>query len=119
LQKKSIVSRDLGLSLSLASTGFGESAALCPGKNIRIHWKALDEIYKIQIFLHRSDLKISITFVRIVFCFKNEFSKNSCFLAFFHLYVPEFCDNFQIMEKIQKNHGYVQHCMPIIEEFSS
>ena len=35
-----------------------------------IRWKALDEIYKIYMFLHRSDLNISANFVKFFGVFK-------------------------------------------------
>ena len=34
---------------------------------VSTRWRALDEIYKIQLFLHRSDLKNSTTLVQFVF----------------------------------------------------
>ena len=49
-------------------------------------WKALDEIYKIYMLLHRSDLNISDNFrqnFRIFWHFLN-FCKNSLFLNSFH-----------------------------------
>ena len=36
-----------------------------------IRWKALDEIYKICMLLHRSDLNISANFHRIFWRFQN------------------------------------------------
>ena len=40
---------------------------------VNIRWKALDEIYKIYMLLHRSDLSISENFRQNVFAF---FGKN-------------------------------------------
>ena len=38
---------------------------------VNIRWKALDEIYKICMLLHRSDLNISANFHRIFWRFQN------------------------------------------------
>ena len=35
-----------------------------------IRWKALDEIYKIYMLLHRSDLNISANFIELLGVFK-------------------------------------------------
>ena len=40
-----------------------------------IRWKALDEIYKIYMLLHRSDLNISENFRQIVLHFLANFAK--------------------------------------------
>ena len=54
-----------------------------------IRWKALDEIYKIYMLLHRSDLNISENFRQTFFCiFWQNFEvckiENSLFLNSFH-----------------------------------
>ena len=48
-----------------------------------IRWKALDEIYKIYMLLHRSDLNISENVRRTVSHYTAEFCKNSLFLNSF------------------------------------
>ena len=40
-----------------------------------IRWKALDEIYKMYMFLHRSDLNISEKIVKLVRIFRQIFAK--------------------------------------------
>ena len=47
---------------------------------VNIRWKALDEIYKIYMLLHRSDLNISEIFRQI---FSHLFGKNLQNFAFF------------------------------------
>ena len=42
---------------------------------VNIRWKALDEIYKIYMLLHRSDLNISENFRQIFSHFWQEFAK--------------------------------------------
>ena len=41
-----------------------------------IRWKALDEIYKIYMLLHRSDLNISEKFVKLYRIFRQNFADN-------------------------------------------
>ena len=48
-----------------------------------IRWKALDEIYKIYMLLHRSDLNISEIFVKLFRVF-GKICKISLFLNSFH-----------------------------------
>ena len=50
----------------------------------KIRWKALDEIYKIYMLLHRSDLNISENFRQTFSQFSAIFCKNSLFLNSFH-----------------------------------
>ena len=40
---------------------------------VNIRWKALDEIYKIYMLLHRSGLNISAKIVEILLIFRNNF----------------------------------------------
>ena len=40
-----------------------------------IRWKALDEIYKIYMLLHRSDVNISANFVKLFRIFRQNFAK--------------------------------------------
>ena len=56
-----------------------------------IRWKALDEIYKIYMLLHRSDFNISEQFRQTFFCI---FREN--FATFTHFRTPfvEFCSDF-------------------------
>ena len=39
-----------------------------------IRWKALDEIYKIYMLLHRSDLNISEKFIKLFRIFRQNFA---------------------------------------------
>ena len=39
-----------------------------------IRWKALDEIYKIYMFLHRSDLNVSEKIVKLFRIFRQNFA---------------------------------------------
>ena len=65
---------------------------------VNIRWKALDEIYKIYMLLHRSDLNISEIFRQFFFAF---FSKNlqkfvifEFFSLIFAQILMKFCQNF-------------------------
>ena len=49
-----------------------------------IRWKALDEIYKIYMLLHRSDLNISEKIVKRFRIFWQNFFQNSLFSNSFH-----------------------------------
>ena len=49
-----------------------------------IRWKALDEIYKIYMLLHRSDLNIAEIFRQTFSHFLEKNCKNSLFLNSFH-----------------------------------
>ena len=55
-----------------------------------IRWKARDEIYKIYMLLHRSDLNISEN-VRQTF---SNFSANLCKIRYFPILFIEFCSDF-------------------------
>ena len=46
---------------------------------LKVHWKALDEIYKICMLLHRSDLNISENFVKLIRIFRQNFAENRYF----------------------------------------
>ena len=65
---------------------------------VNIRWKALDEIYKIYMLLHRSDLNISEIFRQHCSHFWANICKNSLFLKFFSLIFAQilmkFCRNF-------------------------
>ena len=50
-----------------------------------IRWKALDEIYKIYMLLHRSDLNISESCRQTFFAFSAKFCKKTSFLNSFLL----------------------------------
>ena len=52
-----------------------------------IRWKALDEIYKIYMLLHRSDLNISETFRQTSFAFYGKFLQE---FGFFELFLVIF-----------------------------
>ena len=51
---------------------------------VNIRWKALDEIYKIYMLLHRSDLNISEIFRQFFFAFLAKICKILLFLNSFH-----------------------------------
>ena len=51
---------------------------------LNIRWKALDEIYKIYMLLHRSDLNISENFRQFFSHFLAKICKISLFLNSFH-----------------------------------
>ena len=57
---------------------------------VNIRWKALDEIYKIYMLLHRSDLNIQKFFVKIFRIFWHKFAKIRYFLFLF----TDFCSDF-------------------------
>ena len=54
-----------------------------------IRWKALDEIYKIYMFLHRSDLNISENFRQTFRIFRHNFAKVR-FFEFFPVILAQF-----------------------------
>ena len=56
---------------------------------VNIRWKALDEIYKIYMLLHRSDLNISENFRQTFSLFLANFAK----ILFFILFI-DFCSDF-------------------------
>ena len=72
---------------------------------VNIRWKALDEIYKIYMLLHRSDLNISETFRQFFSHFWQKFTKIRYF-EFFSLifaqilmkFVRNFADNLENVE---------------------
>ena len=49
---------------------------------VNIRWKALDEIYKIYMLLHRSDLNISANFIEFFGVFKIRNAKKFVFFKF-------------------------------------
>ena len=57
---------------------------------VNIRWKALDEIYKIYMLLHRSELNISENFRQKISHFWQEFAKRRYFLILF----TDFCSDF-------------------------
>ena len=63
-----------------------------------IRWKALDEIYKIYMLLHRSDLNISEIFRQFFFAFFGKNLQNFVIFEFFSLIFAQilmkFCRNF-------------------------
>ena len=66
-----------------------------------IRWKALDEIYKIYMLLHRSDLNLSEIFRQFFSCFFNFFGKNLQKVVIFEFFslifaqiLMKFCRNF-------------------------
>ena len=74
-----------------------------------IRWKALDEIYKIYMLLHRSDLNISENFRQTFFAFLGKNCKNSLFLTCFII----FCSDFdEISSEFRR---YLNHILENIE----
>ena len=65
---------------------------------VNIRWKALDEIYKIYMLLHRSDLNISERFRQFFFAFFVKNSQKIVIFEFFSLIFAQilmkFCRNF-------------------------
>ena len=68
---------------------------------VNMRWKALDEIYKIYMLLHRSDLNISEKFRSI---FWKIFAKNRHFLTLF----IDFCSDFD--EILSEFRRYSRKC---------
>ena len=71
-----------------------------------IRWKALDEIYKIYMLLHRSDLNISETFRQKFSHFLVKFLQKFVIFEFFSVIVAQmlmkFCRNFaDILENVE------------------
>ena len=73
-----------------------------------MRWKALDEIYKIYMLLHRSDLNISEKFRQTVSHFLAKF----CKIRFFELYSLFFA---QILMKFCRNVADVLENVEIFE----
>ena len=65
---------------------------------VNIRWKALDEIYKIYMLLHRSDLNISENFRQFFFAFFGKKLQNFVIFELFSLIFAQmlmkFCRNF-------------------------
>ena len=64
---------------------------------VNIRWKALDEIYKIYMLLHRSDLNISEYFVKLFRIFWQNLQKFVDFEFFSPIFAQilmKFCRNF-------------------------
>ena len=61
---------------------------------VNIRWKALDEIYKIYMLLHRSDLNILENFRQFVRIFWQTFVIFEFFSLIFALILMKFCRNF-------------------------
>ena len=69
-----------------------------------IRWKALDEIYKIYMLLHRSDLNISKKIVKLFRMFWQHFAKIRFLILFidFARILMKFCRNFaDILENVE------------------
>ena len=66
------------------------SAVSTPILQVNIRWKALDEIYKIYMLLHRSDLNISESFRQIFSYFLAKFAK----IHYFWILFTDFCSDF-------------------------
>ena len=66
---------------------------------VNIRWKALDEIYKIYMLLHRLDLNISENFRQFFFAFFGKILQNFVIFEFFSALIfaqilMKFCRNF-------------------------
>ena len=65
---------------------------------VNIRWKALDEIYKIYMLLHRSDLNISEIFCHFFFAFSGKNLQTFVIFEFFSVIFAQilmkFCRNF-------------------------
>ena len=73
---------------------------------VNIRWKALDEIYKIYMLLHRSDLNISEIFRQFFFAFFGKKLQKFVIFEFFSLIFAQilmkFCRNFaDILEDVE------------------
>ena len=60
-----------------------------------IRWKALDEIYKIYMLLHRSDLNILANFIKLVRIFVQNFAKKRYLSSNFTLNFDEILMKFR------------------------
>ena len=69
-----------------------------------IRWKALDEIYKIDVLLHRSDFNISEKNPQIV----SHFSAKFCEIYPFSKKIIEFCTEFD--EILSEFRNYFRKC---------
>ena len=81
---------------------------------VNIRWKALDEIYKIYMLLHRSDLNISELFVklsRILGYFLQKF----VIFEFFSYLFSDFCSDFD--DILSEFHRYSENHVEIFSEF--
>ena len=58
---------------------------------VNIRWKALDEIYKICMLFHRSDLNVSENFRQAFFCV---FGKILQKIVIFEFFFGDFCSDF-------------------------
>ena len=72
-----------------------------------IRWKALDEIYKIYMLLHRSDLNVSENFRQTFSHFFQFFGKELQFVIF-ELFFIDFSSNFD--EMLSEFRQYVRKC---------
>ena len=71
-----------------------------------IRWKALDEIYKIYMLLHRSDLNVSKNFRQFFSHFLANFAK--CKFINFRKKIIEFCSEFdEVLSEFRK---YFREC---------
>ena len=75
-----------------------------------IRWKALDEIYKIYMLLHRSDLNISEKFRQTFFFVKffHNFRQNFAIVTHFRKVIFEFCSEFD--DILSEFHKYFRKC---------
>ena len=65
-----------------------------------IRWKALDEIYKLYVLLHRSDLNISENFVKLFRIFRKILQNLP--IEIFRKHLIEFCSEFDEMSEFRK-----------------
>ena len=76
-----------------------------------IRWKALDEIYKIYMLLHRSDLNISENFRQFFFAFFGKHLQEFIIFEFFSLIFA------QILMKICRNFADILENVAIFRSF--
>ena len=73
-----------------------------------IRWKALDEIYKIYMLMHRSDLNISENFRQTFSHFSANFGKLISKFTHFRKKIIDFCQDFdEILSEFRK---YFRKC---------
>ena len=75
-----------------------------------IRWKALDEIYKIYMLLHRSDLNISENV-------RQKFSSKFVIFEFFKFLFIDFCSDFDEILKFCRNFADILEDVEIFRNF--
>ena len=79
-----------------------------------IRWKALDEIYKIYMLLHRSDLNISENFRQTFSNFLAKF----CKIRYFRILFIDFCADFdEILSEFRRNFADIVENIEVSQNF--